>query len=109
MIDAERRVEKYRRQYDDAATTMQAAVTEAALRTVTHVIATETGAAENAVRAEVKEQGRARALISESGRMVASVVRSVLAEPFCPGAFDEGTFALSKLFATAYRSRGAAR
>ena len=67
MIEtAERKIEKYRRQFDEAASTMQTAVAEAGLRAVVYVVMTETGAAsEQAVRAEVKAQGTLR--LAEKG------------------------------------------
>ncbi|MFC5437116.1 hypothetical protein ACFPME_11140 [Rhodanobacter umsongensis] len=107
---AERKIEKYRRQYDDAATTMQTAVTEAGLRAVVHVVMAETGAtSEHAVRAEVKAQGALRKLLDGSGRLVVSVARTALADPFAPGAFDAATYAIGKLLAEAWRLRGGER
>jgi hypothetical protein len=111
MIEAaERKIEKYRRQFDQAASTMQTAVTEAALRAVVHVVMVETGAAsEQAVRAEVKAQGTLRRLLDGSGRLVLSVARSALADPFAPGAFDAAAYAVGKLLAEAYVARGVKR
>jgi hypothetical protein len=104
---AERKIDKYRRQYDEAATTMQTAVAEAGLRAVVHVVMTETGAtSEQAVRAEVKAQGTLRRLLDSSGRLVVNVARSALADPFAPGAFDAATYAVGKLLAEAWRLRG---
>lgn len=111
MIEAaERKIEKYRRQYDEAATTMRTAVAEAGLRAVVHVVMAETGASsEQAVRAQVKEQGTLRRLLDGSGRLVISVARSALADPFAPGAFDAATYAVGKLLAEAWRLRGGDR
>ena len=111
MIEtAERKIEKYRRQYDEAATTMQTAVAEAGLRAVVHVVMAETGvSSEQAVRAQVKEQGTLRRLLDGSGRLVVSVARSALADPFAPGAFDAATYAVGKLLAEAWRLRGGDR
>jgi hypothetical protein len=108
MIDAaERKIEKYRRQYDEAADTMQTAVTEAGLRAAVHVVMLESGAAsEQAVRAEVKAQGVLRRLVDSSGRLVLSVARSTLADPFAPGSFDAAAYAVGKLLANAWQLRG---
>ena len=108
MIEtAERKIEKYRRQYDEAATTMQTAVAEAGLRAVVHVVMAETGvSSEQAVRAQVKEQGTLRRLLDGSGRLVVSVARSALADPFAFDAFDAATYAVGKLLAEAWRLRG---
>lgn len=111
MIEtAERKIEKYRRQYDEAATTMQAAVAEAGLRAVVHVVMAETGAtSEQGVRAQVKAQGTLRRLLDSSGRLVLNVTRSTLADPFAPGAFDAATYAVGKLLAEAWQLRGGDR
>ena len=67
----------------------------------------ETGvSSEQAVRAQVKEQGTLRRLLDGSGRLVVSVARSALADPFAPGAFDAATYAVGKLLAEAWRLRG---
>lgn len=110
MTVAERKIEKHRRQFDDAAAAMQAAVTEAALRAAVHVVAVETGAAsEQRTRAEVKAQGIVRRVLDSSGRLVLGVARSVLADPFAPGAFDAAAYAVGKLLAQAWIARGGAR
>ncbi|EIM04122.1 hypothetical protein LRK24_10255 [Rhodanobacter denitrificans] len=111
MTDAaEKKIDKCRRQFDEAATSMQAAVTEAGLRAAVHVVATETGAkSEQAVRADVRAQGMARRILDASGHLVASVVRSTLADPFAPGAFDAAAYSIGKLLATAWRARGGVR
>jgi hypothetical protein len=89
---------------------MQAAVTEAALRAATHAVVTETGAtSEQAVRADIRKQGIVRRLLDSSGRLVLSVARSAIADPFAPGAFDAAAYSVGKLLAQAWLARGGDR
>jgi hypothetical protein len=107
MIAAERKIDKHRRQFAEAANTMQKAVTEASLRAATHLAMVETSASsEQAVRADIKTQGTLRRILDASGQLVANVARAAIVEPFAPGAFDAATFAVSKLLATAWQARG---
>lgn len=111
MTDAaEKKLTKLRNRYVEAADAMQAAVTEAGLHAAVHVIATETGAtSEQAVRADVKAQGKMRRLLDDSGRLVLNVARSTLADPFAPGAFDAAAYSMGKLLAEAWQLRGSGR
>jgi hypothetical protein len=110
MTAAERKITKLRNRYAEAADTMQAAVTEAGLHAAVHVIATETGAtSEQAVRADVKAQGALRRVLDSSGRLVLSVARSTLPDPWAQGAFDAAAYAVGKLLAEAWQLRGSDR
>ncbi len=102
----ERQLDKQRKHYEEAAQAMVGAVTEGGLRAAVHVIATEASAgSEMAVRAEVKAQGVLRRLLDGSGRLVISVARSAIADPFAPGAFDAAVFTVGKLLTDAWRLR----
>jgi hypothetical protein len=102
---AERKIDKYRRQFDQAATAMQTAVTAAGICAAATVAAAITGASEQTLHPEIRAQGIARQLLDGSGRLVLSVARSVLSEPIAPGAFDAATYAVGKLLAEAWRLR----
>jgi hypothetical protein len=107
---AERKIERYRRQFDEAAETMQKAIAEASLRAATHVVIVETAAAsEQAVRAEVKAQGVVRQVVDVSGRVAGSVLRSSLQDPFAVEAFEAAVVSVSRLLLTAWQARGGVR
>jgi hypothetical protein len=106
----ERQLDKQRKRYEDAAQAMVGAVTEGGLRAAVHVIVTETGAtSEQAVRADVKAQGALRRVLDSSGRLVLSVTRSTLPDPWAQGAFDAAAYAVGKLLAEAWQLRGGDR
>ena len=110
MIAAiERKLQKYARRYSEAADALQSAITDAALLGASHVIATHYGTGEQVTRAELVAHGKVRQILDQSGRLVLSVARSALADPFAPGAFDAATFAVGKLLAEAWRLRGGDR
>lgn len=99
---ADRQIEKQHARFTDAIAVAAAAVTEASLRAATHLLIVETGAtSEQAVRAQLKEHGTLRQLLTASGLLVASVARSTIVEPFAPGAWDQATFTLAKLLVVA--------
>ena len=99
---ADRQIEKQRVRFDEAIAVAAAAVVEASLRAATQVLMAETGAeSEQAVRAQIKEHGTLRQLLTASGLLVASVARSTIVEPFAPGAWDHATFTLAKLLVVA--------
>jgi hypothetical protein len=108
MIEVtERKMERFHRQFDEAAESMQKAVVEAGLRAATHVYMVETGAtSEHAARAQIKEHGTLRQILTASGQLVTSVARSTIAEPFAPGAWDHATFTLAKLLVLARMAAG---
>lgn len=107
MMDiADRPIEKQRRKFDEAATTMAACVGEAGLRAAAHVIHAETGVGEMAVRASVRQQSIARQVLDQTGRVVAGVLRTALPDPWAPEAFDAAAFNVAKLMATAWRAGG---
>ncbi|MEY2169561.1 MULTISPECIES: hypothetical protein [unclassified Rhodanobacter] len=103
----ERQLDKQRKRYEEAAQAMVGAVTEGGLRAAVHVIVTEASAcSEMAVRAEVKAQGVLRRLLDSSGRLVTSIARSAIADPFAgPGTFDAAVFTVGKLLTDAWRLR----
>lgn len=100
-------IEKQRRKFDEAAATMAGCVGEAGLRAAVHVIHTETGGGEMAVRAAVRQQSIARQVLDQTGRVVAGVLRTALPDPWAPEAFDAAAFHVAKLMATAWRAGGA--
>lgn len=106
----DRTIEKQRRRYDEAASAMAAAVTEASTRAAVYVIQAETGAlSELALRAEVREQGAGRRVLSTRGRLLDAVLRSSLSDPWGPEAFDAAVFAAARLLCVAWMTKGAAK
>lgn len=104
---AEKQLAKHERRYQEAATTMAAAVAEAGLCAASAVIAQETGAtAVQRVRAEVRREGIVRRVLDGSGSLAASVLQSSLRDPFVPDAFSLAALGVAKLLATAWRAGG---
>lgn len=107
-MHSDREIEKQRGRYVDAAGAMQKAVTEAALRAATVCAMDETGStAEQSTRSDVRSQAVLRRVLDSSGRLLASVARTAMADPFAPEAFDAAVFTVGKLIATAWRARAA--